>query len=385
MATSRFNQSFPARIYGLGLVGVLGLAILGGMAGTLLSAVTQGDGVALPGENRRLGALPPLPRSIDAWNAFPREFEAFVNDHFGFRATLISTHTAVSTALLDRLPTDQVIAGKDGWLFYAAENALALFQRTAPLDPDRLAAWQQELTERAGSLGGRGVGYAFAIAPDKHTIYGEYMPDYLHQGRGPSQYDEIVALAQTHTLPVIDLRPNLLAAKPDGLLYMRDDTHWNARGAYVAYHALMTQLGMRPLDLHHGDFDTRPNGPGDLARMALIDRIEQVPTIRPDAFPCSVIEIEQETDPSGRPLLIRTRCDGATGKLMFYRNSFGDDLLPFLAASFGEVVAISGRPSTEELLKAAETERPDVILEERVERHLRFPPAGKMQPPTHKK
>ncbi|MGV6872843.1 alginate O-acetyltransferase AlgX-related protein [Pseudochelatococcus sp. B33] len=365
-------RPLAARVYGYGLAGLLGLFIVGGMTGTLLSPFARGE--ALPGENRRAGVLPPLPRSLDEWDDLPQRFEAFVNDRFGFRAALIRTYTALSTALLNRLPTDQVVAGKDGWLFYAGEGALALFQRAVELDPDRLDRWRDRLAERRQALADRGIGYAFAIPPDKHTIYGEYMPDYLRQGGNPSPYDQVVAMARAHGLPVIDLRPDLLAGKPAGHLYMRDDTHWNERGAAIAYRALMTHLGLRPLDLDDADFGTRPNGPGDLARMALIDRLEQVPDVRAEALPCTVQELERQTDPSGRPALIRTRCEGAAGKLLFYRDSFGDALLPFLAASFGEMVAVSAAPSTQDIMRMAEAERPDLVLEERVERLLRFPP-----------
>ncbi len=362
------------RVYGYGLAGLLGLFVLGGAAGVLLAPFARTD--ALPGENRRLGALPPLPGNIEEWDTFPRRFEAFVNDHFGFRAALIHTQTDLSTALLNRLPTDQVVAGTDGWLFYAGEGSLALFQRAVELDPDRLDAWRTQLAERVGRLNSLGAGYAFTVAPDKHTIYGEYMPGYLHRGRNPSPHDQFMTMATANDLPVIDLRPALMAGKPSGQLYMRDDTHWNARGAYVAYRALMARLGREALDLGDGDFDMRPNGPGDLARMALIDRLEQVPATRAQALPCEVREVERVNDPSGKATLIRTRCEGAAGKLVLYRDSFGDALLPFFAASFGEVVALSGTPALADIERLVEAERPDFVLEERVERHLRFPPAG---------
>lgn len=372
MTTPLPDRSFTTRAYGYGLAGLLGLFALGGAAGVVLAPFARTD--ALPGENRRLGALPPLPRSVEEWDTFPRRFEAFVNDHFGFRAALIHTQTDLSTALLNRLPTDQVVAGTEGWLFYAGEGSLALFQRAVELDPDRLDTWRTQLAGRAEKLGSLGIGYVFAIAPDKHTIYGEYMPGYLRPGRNPSPHDQFMAMA--HGLPVVNLRPALMAGKASHQLYMRDDTHWNARGAYVAYRELMARLGRAPLDLSDGDFEMRLNGPGDLARMALIDRLEQVPAPRAQALPCEAREVERVNDPSGRPTLIRTRCEGAQGKLVLYRDSFGDALLPFLAASFGEVVAISGTPTLSDMERTVEAERPDFVLEERVERHLRFPPAS---------
>ncbi|MBB3808981.1 lysophospholipase L1-like esterase [Pseudochelatococcus contaminans] len=374
MAISRPAHSLPVRIYSYGLAGLLTLASVAGMAGILMSMTVQEDGAALRGENRRLGALPAIPHTAEEWNSFPRRFEAFVNDHFGLRTALVRTHTDISTALLNRLPTDQVVAGKDGWLFYAGEGALGLFQRAVSLDLDRLDAWRDQLSQRATALSARGVPYAFVIAPDKHTIYGENMPGYLRQGRNPSPHDQLVATATAHGLPVVDLRPDLTAAKTDARLYMRDDTHWNERGADVAYRTLMQHLGLQPLTLDADSFAMRPNGPGDLASMALIDRLEDVPSLRPEALPCVAKEVERVADQYGRAVISRTRCDGATGKLLFFRDSFGDALLPFLTASFGEVVAVADAPSTQDFLHMVKTELPDVVIEERVERHLRFPP-----------
>lgn len=373
MVTPLPARSPAVRLYGYGLAGLLGLFILGGMAGVLLAPFAR-DADAPAGENRRLGALPPLPQSLAEWNDFPRRFEAFVNDRFGFRAALIRTYTNVSTSLHDRLPTDQVVAGRDGWLFYAGEGALGQFQRAVQLAPEQLDAWREALAGRARLLEARGIGYAFTIAPDKHTIYGELMPAYLRQGNNPSPHDQLVAVARANGLPVVDLRPGLLAAKPDGQLYMRDDTHWNNRGAYAAYRTLMAHLGREPIALRDADFIAAPTGPGDLARMALIDRQEDVPFVDPGALPCAAEEVERQEDPSGRATLIRTRCPGAEGKLVFYRDSFGDHLLPFLTASFGEVVAVWTMPGTNDIARMIETEKPDIVLEERVERILRFPP-----------
>src|SRR4029077_10039045 len=73
--------------------------------------------------------------------------------------------------------------------------------------------------------------------------------------------DQLIAhLAAHSTVPVLDLRPALQQAKPSERLYHRTDTHWNDRGAYVAYAAILSSLtdalpALRPVSLDA--FETR--------------------------------------------------------------------------------------------------------------------------------
>lgn len=367
------NRPFFSWLYGYLLSGSLAIAMGLSMVGAFFSTAQQSDD-----ENRRFSTLPKLPDSLATWETFPQQFDAFFSDHFGFRAKLIRTNTAISTTLLDRLPSDYVIAGKNDWLFYAAENSLALYQRTAPLPPHVIERWQTGLGERANWLASKGIGYAFVIAPDKHTIHTEQMPRYLRVSNVPSQYDQIVDLARIHALPVIDLRPTLLAAKADAPVYYRDDTHWNAWGAYLGYSEIMEQIAkhvvVKPVSMRAGDFEMRAFGSGDLARMALMQRKEMVPTLQPETLPCAAQTIETKTNEAGTPVLIRTRCESSSGKLLLFRDSFSDALLPYFAASFKEVVAVWSKPTSEQIKELVAQERPDFVLEERVERQLRGTP-----------
>lgn len=373
----KLNKPFASQLYGYALSGIFAIAMVLSMAGAFFSTAQQSEV-----ENRRFNALPELPDSFATWETFPQRFEAFFNDHFGFRAALIRTNTSLSTTLLDRLPSNDVIAGKDDWLFYAAENALALYQRTAPLSPQVMDGWLSGLSERVKWLAMQGVDYAFVVAPDKHTIHAEKMPRYLRVSNVPSQHDQIVDLARANALPVIDLRPTLLAAKADGQVYYRDDTHWNKWGAYLAYRAIMGQLAQRvsakPVNLQASDFEIQPYGPGDLARMALMQRTEMVPILNTAASSCvSDAEkirwdaVQSRGQNVGTPLIVRMRCDGGKGKLLLFGDSFSDVLFSYFAASFEEVVAVWSAPTTKQMQELVMQERPDFVLEERVERHLK--------------
>ena len=51
-------------------------------------------------------------------------------------------------------------------------------------------------------------------------------------------------------------------------------------------------------------------------------------------------------------------------------DSFGDALVPFLAAEFGDMYAKWTRPTDKQFDQLVATEKPDFVIEERAERSL---------------
>jgi len=106
-----------------------------------------------------------------------------------------------------------------------------------------LAQWKTYLEERQNRRSARNIKSIFVIAPDKQSIYPEMLPVYLLP-KGSTRVDQLIAyLRETHSpANVLDLRPVLLEAKHDGLVYFPQDTHWNGRGYFAAYRAISRRL-----------------------------------------------------------------------------------------------------------------------------------------------
>ncbi|PKO22298.1 MAG: hypothetical protein CVU38_10120, partial [Chloroflexi bacterium HGW-Chloroflexi-1] len=197
-------------------------------------------------EKRQLAPFPGVPRSLSALVEFPDGFEAFYNDHFGFRERLVYLYNVLNVRL-GVSPTEKVLVGKDGWFFYANRedgNVIQDYRNNDPLTASDLAAWQADLEQKYRWLHAQGIAYLFVIVPNKHTIYAEYLPDYITKVGAQSRADQLVEYLAAHTaVPVLDLRPVMLAAKGSGpLLYDRTSTHWNAWGANLAQAAIATTL-----------------------------------------------------------------------------------------------------------------------------------------------
>ena len=75
----------------------------------------------------------------------------------------------------------KVVIGKEGWLFLGNINQyfdeIDYYRNLKPFTIRELRSWQILLEQRRNWLRRRGIRYLFAVAPNKSTIYPEFMPD----------------------------------------------------------------------------------------------------------------------------------------------------------------------------------------------------------------
>ena len=92
------------------------------------------DRDAAPGENRRLAAWPQLRWDAASLRALPEQLTRYFEDHFAFRVRLVRWQAIVRLHALGVSPSASVIKGRDGWLFYADDGAMADYAE-APQPP----------------------------------------------------------------------------------------------------------------------------------------------------------------------------------------------------------------------------------------------------------
>src|SRR6185436_2076785 len=104
------------RVASRGLAALFVVSIAVACLGTIVGLDTG----RVSGENRKLAGPPD-------WNAplkqIPRQIDAWFDDHFGLRNSLVSLHGAVGYALGASSSKD-VVVGRKGWLFYAADRII---------------------------------------------------------------------------------------------------------------------------------------------------------------------------------------------------------------------------------------------------------------------
>jgi alginate O-acetyltransferase complex protein AlgJ len=348
----------------------------------VIGLVWKLDPTPPPIEKRELTPLPLLASYASAPQRFPAQFDAYYADHFGFRSWLIRAHTRVRVQWLGVSLSPQVVLGTNGYLFYTGDRELDYYRGVEPFTEEELARCRRVLEERQAWLTARGAHLLVIVAPNKETIYPEYMPTRLRPVRSESRLDQFLAYFGTRsTVPVLDLRPALRQGKKQHPVYTPTDTHWDEFGAFIASQAVIDHLLAwypRLGDLPEPEYEVREQTvPGiDLAEML---GMEDVLTDRRYEVVSSTPRLWQAVDPAPllglrdwgvTPPIVTERPGAGLPRAVVFCDSFINRLFPFLSDSFGRVAYLR---EYEFDLAALDHEKPDLVILELAERKLLRP------------
>ncbi len=184
---------------------------------------------------------------VEKLKKFPRTFETFFAERVGGRGGFLVANAALKTEVLHVSPTPRVALGPTGWMFYEPCDEIEVLKSKGYSLNRSADEWGWVGTAWREWMASRGSKLLIVVAPDKQSIYPEHLPYARGRRHGMSQLDRVLGVwAQDPKLQVLDLRRDLRAAKADGELYFRTDTHWNPAGALIAYRAVARTLGMQP-------------------------------------------------------------------------------------------------------------------------------------------
>ena len=353
------------------------LAVILIPGGGLLFGV-EDEGVR--GENRTLVSAPAIHADVAALRALPDAFSRYVEDRFALRSWLVRTQADLRFRLLGVSPSPDVVVGRDGWYFYAGDGAIEDYTSAEPMSAEDLEVWRQTLQDTQDWLAAQGIAYLFVVAPDKHAVYPEMMPRSIHRLREEWRTDELVRyLRQRSTVNVLDLRPALIEAKARERIYQRTDTHWNDRGAIVAYQQVVGALGgaawLQAFGLEalprsaYRDTERRVPGLDLAAMMGLEDRVleDDLALIPLQSRRARVVEPEVP-EPHGVEARLATEIeDLRLPRAVFFRDSFASSLVPFLSEHFSRALYLWEYDLDPEVIAQ---ERPNVVVQEYVGRRF---------------
>ena len=331
-------------------------------------------------EKRRLADFPKLEWSPKALTEFPSQFDLFFKDHFGLREQLTQIYSLYSV-LLKSSSNPKVMIGVDDWLFYVNPgegNSLEDYRQNDPLTLDELRNWKIGLEEKHVWLKQQGILYLFIVMPDKHSIYPEYMPEHIRQVGMQTRLDQLIDYMKYSEVPVLDLRPTLLQAKQQGQIFYKTDTHWNDFGAAIAQHEILRAIqkfypNLNPRNYSWQDFRLTEYKSGDIANMLNISYFlkEMVPELRQPLPICDQHIVEMHPEDQMKATFF-TDCRTDSPRVLIFRDSFFTALQPYISQHFAKTVYVWEWPDLNLIKKYQQSNQPNIVIEARVERHLKF-------------
>jgi hypothetical protein len=336
--------------------------------------VVDPESAIVPHEQRVRASRPQLDDVFRSPAEFPREMDAYLRDHVGWRYRFVQLHHWIKFGWLGESPSDALLVGRDGWLFLADDYGLESYRAEDPFDADELDAWAALLGDAENWLADLDATLVVVLAPGKPSIYESHLPDPIRRAPRRTRADAWVEHLR-EDVHLVDLRTPLLEAAKERRVYHQLDTHWNGDGAVVAYRAVLAELralGVERIDapaLEH----IREEKTGDLSRMLHpgASPTELQVAVRPQsarAVPASFADSSRAGEPSARhtPQAFEI-ANASLPTAVIFRDSFGTALVPLLSENFRRSVWHWSRVLDPERIEA---ERPDVVILEIAERYL---------------
>ncbi|HEY9036967.1 MAG TPA: hypothetical protein VIM96_09680 [Pseudomonadales bacterium] len=348
-------------------------------------------------EKRSLAAMPKRPLRLDEMSAWPKAWESWWSDAGYQRQAFISWHNRLRAAA-GISPQTNVVVGKDGWLFFSGAEVLTDYRNAKLYRPDEIERWQRYLRHRDQDAKSKGAVYYLVIPPNKHTVYAEYLPDYIRPLTPISRLDQIIAAMQGSGVRIIDLRPALLEAKQYRQAYHKGDTHWNLWGANYAQYEILRSLQqdfslIKPTLYSSEQFidaDMKAFNDADMRyyyglyyMFGAADRLSELQPLLTALDRRCVKDAPLALEPwkhvekkVRNRVFVASQCDQGHYRALIFRDSFAELLKPFLSSAFSYAAYIRvNRPMTLHYWNYFMDEvQPDIVLDEMIARHLRYVP-----------
>ena len=337
-----------------------------------LASLIAGDRIKSANlENRPLAQWPTF--SLENISKLPHKYELYYDDNLPFRDQLIFVRALINKTLYNRDIRQEVVYGKDGWLFYSARSdgdAIADYRGEDLFTREELRQISVDLRKTRDALKKQGSDFVLMIAPNKERIYSEYMPDRFGAPAEEYAAKQLVDFLRKHTdLKVIYPYEALMQAKadfPDVPIYYARDTHWNGVGAYVGTRELLSALGIQIPPLSEENIlRGGPRGNGDLAILSHLNTIfpqDALYSVSDSARPAfSVLSKDSR---------LTTVAQASAGQpvLFFRHDSFGEHMLDYLLPWFSQSFSVFTQYQDD--AQVDET-HPDIYVMEVVERYVR--------------
>lgn len=301
----------------------------------------------------------PLPAAIDEKGntnvEYLSELGSYFETHFAYRAHAVDLNARLRVALTKTSPTDQVIIGNSGWLYYG--GTLNDHLGKTELSEHKANNIAHNLSLVQGYTRSTGSDFVFTIAPNKNSLYPENMPYYYPQGDQKNR-SLIKQCLANKDIAYVDLFETFSNAHE--VLYYQTDSHWTQEGALLATKALSNKANVDSKDKSTGH---------TIEHIGDIETMLYPTTASPETTEAISLGswTGEDDDFSVENSYIKTTSSSGSGTLLMFRDSFGDSLIPLMSPLFEQSYYSKLIPYN---FTQLESLKPTCVVIERAERHV---------------
>ena len=332
-------------------------------------------------EKRSPNNFPEFPDSFEKIRTYPRKVNACFNDYFGFRSWLVSMNNKFRLKL-GASPSDKVIRGKGGWLFYTGGDMVDQYRGINLYTSSELNRWIKAMEERKAWLAKKKIPFIIAIPPNKMTIYSEYLPNWISKVSSLTRIDQLMSVIDSSQLDFVDLRKSIFEAKKNFPVYYMTDSHWNFHGGFTGYQEIMQRVkkyypSINPLSIEDVNISYFKGLGQDLCNILNISKYKEEPFADRVILkkPSKILSVKHP----GKgyiPKIVTTKASGMPRVLVF-RDSYTNNIEPFFNETFKEIIYV-GYGNLKFDTAMIEKYKPDLVLHIIVERSIRHRPFNPM-------
>lgn len=191
--------------------------------------------------NEKRNKLPKPTFSIkEPLSKYTKAYENYYNDNFGFRDVLIRMTNTIDVELFNKSTHEKVLIGTNGYLYHGDE--LKDYNRTSLLKDSEIELIANKLKVFQDNLKQDGTDFFFYVAPNKSTIYPEYVGFDPTNPNLKSNYERLMVALEQRNINTIDAKSLLLKNKEKYSLFYKRDTHWNKIAASLVANEFLSQF-----------------------------------------------------------------------------------------------------------------------------------------------
>lgn len=323
-----------------------------------------------------------LPFRIQQLDKFPNAFDAYHNDNFSFRTPLLTLVHRIHYDLFGSTPhRNDLLIGKKGWYFMGGEEK-AIYEGREHFSEKQLTHLFALWRERIRFLKKKNIRVHWVICPIKHHVYNDMLPENVRRPNHMSRTEQL-AFYLNRSFPNLVLNPvnKLKQGRKEHRVYFKLDNHWNARAGWYSTQYLLEELKKelpsiddRYLSYYKWSDSTKRDGIHK-AMLGIRELSEQAPFILPGQETAKTVRNYGFKVPKGFPYPWKYEMrfissNKRSPRLLVIRDSFSDDLIPFLKEAFSESVFIFDNWEYALHPEIIDKVNPDIVLFITLESHL---------------